>query len=77
METPKGRESHVPVLVVEDDAAQRVGLQQLLRSWGFAAEAAVDGEDARRARCRRSGPTIVLSDLVMPRMGGLELLAQR
>ena len=34
------------VLIAEDDAAQRVGLQQLLKSWGFAVEAASDGEDA-------------------------------
>jgi DNA-binding NtrC family response regulator len=61
------------ILIVEDDAAQRVGLQQLLRGWGFAAEVAFDGRDAldKLAAVR---PTIVLSDLVMPRMGGLDLL---
>jgi DNA-binding NtrC family response regulator len=62
------------VLIVEDDAAQRLGLQQLLRGWGFVAEAAVDGQDALE-RLPAVGPTIVLSDLVMPRMGGLDLLA--
>jgi DNA-binding NtrC family response regulator len=62
------------VLVVEDDAAQRVGLQQLLKSWGFAVEVATDGQDAldKLAAVR---PTIVLSDLVMPRVSGLDLLA--
>ena len=34
------------LLVVEDDAAQRVGLQQLLKSWGFAVEVAIDGQEA-------------------------------
>ncbi len=34
------------VLLVEDDAAQRVGLQQLLKSWGFAVDVAADGADA-------------------------------
>ena len=34
------------LLVVEDDAAQRVGLQQLLTSWGFAVEVAIDGREA-------------------------------
>jgi DNA-binding NtrC family response regulator len=62
------------VLIVEDDAAQRLGLQQLLRGWGFVAEAAVDGQDALE-KLPAVGPTIVLSDLVMPRMGGLDLLA--
>ncbi|MCC7008451.1 MAG: sigma-54-dependent Fis family transcriptional regulator [Acidobacteria bacterium] len=61
------------VLVVEDDAAQRVGLQQLIRSWGFAVEAASDGREALE-RIAAVEPTIVLSDLVMPRMDGLELL---
>ena len=61
------------VLIVEDDAAQRLGLQQLLRGWGFTAEVAVDGRDALE-KLPTVRPTIVLSDLVMPRMGGLELL---
>ena len=34
------------VLVVEDDSAARSGLEQLIKSWGFVAESAVDGEDA-------------------------------
>jgi DNA-binding NtrC family response regulator len=62
------------VLVVEDDAAQRVGLQQLIKSWGFTVETASDGEDAA-SKLPTFRPTIVLSDLVMPRMGGLDLLA--
>jgi DNA-binding NtrC family response regulator len=61
------------ILVVEDDAAQRVGLQQLLRSWGFDADAASDGQEAL-SRVATDRPTIVLSDLVMPGMGGLDLL---
>jgi DNA-binding NtrC family response regulator len=62
------------ILIVEDDAAQRLGLQQLLKSWGFAAEVAVDGQDALD-KLPTVRPTIVLSDLVMPRLGGLDLLA--
>ena len=61
------------LLVVEDDAAQRVGLQQLLRSWGYTVEAAVDGREALE-KIAADRPTIVLSDLVMPRLDGLELL---
>ena len=71
-ELTRGSDPHVQVLVVEDDAAQRVGLQQLLRSWGFAVETAVDGEDALQ-KIAAIRPGIVLTDLVMPRMGGLEL----
>jgi DNA-binding NtrC family response regulator len=61
------------VLIVEDDAAARVGLEQLVKSWGFLAESAVDGEDAL-AKVTTFRPSIVISDLVMPRMDGLELL---
>jgi DNA-binding NtrC family response regulator len=62
------------ILIVEDDAAQRLGLQQLLRSWGFAADVASDGQDAID-KLPSVRPTIVLSDLIMPRVGGLDLLA--
>jgi DNA-binding NtrC family response regulator len=62
-----------PVLIVEDDEAQRRGLQQLVRSWGFEAHVASDGEEAL-ARIEELHPTIVLTDLLMPRMGGLDLL---
>src|SRR5262245_45907862 len=62
-----------PLLIVEDDAAQRVGLQQLLKSWGFEVDAAANGEEALQ-RAASARPTIVLTDLVMPRMGGLDLL---
>ena len=69
-----GAEADDRILLVEDDAAQRVGLQQLLTSWGYEVEAASDGQQGlERAAAMR--PTIVLSDLVMPRMTGLELLA--
>ena len=43
---PSAQDDRVRILVVEDDAAARVGFQQLLTSWGYAVEAAVDGEDA-------------------------------
>jgi DNA-binding NtrC family response regulator len=63
----------VRVLVVEDDAASRVGLQQLIGTWGFAAKAAADGE-AALAMVPEFQPDIVLTDLVMPRLDGLGLL---
>jgi DNA-binding NtrC family response regulator len=61
------------VLIVEDDVSARVGLEQLVRSWGFVAESAADGEDAL-AKITTFRPTIVISDLVMPRLDGLGLL---
>ncbi|HEX3704321.1 MAG TPA: sigma-54 dependent transcriptional regulator [Vicinamibacterales bacterium] len=61
------------VLIVEDDAAARVGLEQLVKSWGFVAESAGDGEEAL-GKVTSFRPAIVITDLVMPRMDGLELL---
>src|SRR5499433_1913606 len=61
------------VLIVEDDAAARVGLEQLVKSWGFVADSATDGEDAL-GKVTSFRPAIVISDLVMPRMDGLSLL---
>jgi DNA-binding NtrC family response regulator len=65
--------SREQVLIVEDDAAQRLGLQQLIRGWGFAVEVAIDGADALE-KIAAVRPGIVLSDLVMPRLDGLGLL---
>ena len=56
------------VLIVEDDSAARVGLEQLVKSWGFVAESATDGEDALE-KVTSFRPAIVISDLVMPRHG--------
>src|SRR5476649_1310398 len=61
------------VLIVEDDAAARSGLEQLVKNWGFTAESAVDGKDALE-KVTTFRPAIVITDLVMPRMDGLALL---
>jgi DNA-binding NtrC family response regulator len=61
------------VLIVEDDPTTRLGLSELVRTWGFTTDAAADGEEALQ-RITSFRPTIIISDLVMPRMGGLELL---
>lgn len=61
------------VLIVEDDAAARRGLTELVRAWGYEAEAAADGEEGLE-RITTYRPAAVLADMVMPRMDGLELL---
>ncbi len=61
------------ILIVEDDSAARIGLQQLVRGWGFDVETAADGEQAL-TQIEAFHPAIVLTDLVMPKMGGLDLL---
>jgi DNA-binding NtrC family response regulator len=69
-----GSASRERVLIVEDDAATRVGLQQLVRGWGFLVESAADGREAL-GRMAAFRPGIILTDLVMPVMDGLALLA--
>jgi DNA-binding NtrC family response regulator len=61
------------VLIVEDDPATRSGLAELVQTWGFQTDEAVDGEDALR-KVTNFRPAIIVSDLVMPRLGGHELL---
>src|SRR5688500_5065714 len=61
------------VLIVEDDSATRVGLAELVSAWGFQTEVAANGEEAME-KVTTFRPAIIVSDLVMPRMGGLELL---
>ena len=65
--------SHERVLIVEDDPTTRLGLTELVRTWGYTTESAADGEDALQ-RITSFRPSIIISDLVMPRMGGLDLL---
>src|SRR3990167_1717338 len=61
------------VLIVEDDPATRSGLTELVRAWGFTAEAAADGDEALE-RVTTFRPSIIVTDMVMPRMSGIELL---
>src|SRR3977135_2997961 len=61
------------VMIVEEDAAARAGLEQLVKAWGFIAESAADGEEALE-KVTSFRPAIVITDMVMPRMDGLALL---
>ncbi|MEX1127599.1 MAG: sigma-54 dependent transcriptional regulator [Vicinamibacterales bacterium] len=69
-EQPVGGER---VLIVEDDPSTRSGLAELVQAWGFHTDEAQDGEEAMR-KVTTFRPAIIVSDLVMPRMGGRELL---
>ena len=61
------------VLIVEDEPSTRLGLSELVGTWGFSTDSAGDGEEALQ-RITAFRPSIIISDLVMPRMGGLDLL---
>ncbi len=61
------------VLVVDDEANARTALAELLRDEGYAVETAGDGFKAL-GKAADFAPDIVLTDLKMPGMDGLELL---
>lgn len=63
------------ILIIDDDAAIRDMLAIYLRSQGFAVRTEGDGR-AAIADCDRRLPDLVMCDLRMPSVDGLEVLAQ-
>ncbi len=63
------------ILVVEDDPSQLRGYAELLRTWGYEAETASNGREAL-AKIPSFNADVVISDLVMPQLGGIELLKE-
>src|ERR1700690_3708763 len=61
------------VLIVEDEENERTGLAELISGWGYRTDTAVDGVDAVE-KGAIFGPSIVITDVKMPRMGGMELV---
>ena len=65
----------VKVLIVEDEPHALMGLAELVSSWGYRTETARDGIEGWE-KALAWDPAIVVTDLKMPRMDGLELLAK-
>jgi DNA-binding NtrC family response regulator len=63
------------ILVVDDDAAQRESLKEDLEREGFAVNLA-DGGRAGLERVKRGGIDLVVSDIKMPDLDGLDLLSE-
>jgi two-component system, NtrC family, response regulator HydG len=61
------------VLVVDDEQSARSGLEKLLRQDGYEVDVASDGVAALAVAAERP-PDVVVTDLKMPRMDGVELL---
>ena len=61
------------VLIVEDEEHERSGLAELISAWGYQTETARDGEEGLEKIVSWT-PGIVVSDLKMPGMDGMELL---
>src|SRR5205807_9597476 len=65
--------THEKVLIVEDEENERTGLAELISAWGYRTETARDGQEGMDKVVQWS-PAIIITDLKMPRMGGMELL---
>src|SRR5947209_3635956 len=69
------RTHEVRVLVVEDAPEFRMLITRSLEADGFVVEAVDDGEHAI-GRARTWGPDVIVLDLGLPKMGGLEVCRQ-
>jgi DNA-binding NtrC family response regulator len=61
------------VLIVDDEPAIREVLEMILQEWGYDVRLAVDGNQAKEL-VESYDPEIVISDVVMPQLSGLDLL---
>src|SRR6266550_3681187 len=61
------------ILIVEDEANERTGLAELVSSWGYRTDTAADGVEALE-KVSAFSPSIVITDIKMPRMDGMELV---
>ncbi|MEW5743570.1 MAG: sigma-54 dependent transcriptional regulator [Myxococcota bacterium] len=63
------------ILVVDDEANLRKVLAAMLRKDGYEVTVAENGEVAL-AEFEKNGADVIISDLVMPKVGGMEILAK-
>lgn len=63
------------ILVAEDDATTRALLQSVLEAAGFSVATAADGSSAL-GKLRKEKFDLLLTDIWMPRLNGLELMAR-
>jgi len=61
------------ILIADDEDASRKGMKALLSKVGYEVQEAADGQEALE-KAAGFRPTVVITDLVMPRLDGLELL---
>ena len=61
------------IVVVDDDPTMRSALREVLSNAGWEAELFSNGAEAAQY-LRRNGADLVISDMRMPELGGIELL---
>src|SRR5262245_54896945 len=72
---PVPRNPKTRILVVDDEASARSSLEKLLRQEGYAVDTAEDGPSALKVAADHP-PDVVVTDLAMPGMNGVELLTK-
>ena len=63
------------ILIVEDEENARIGYESLLRRWGYEVLGVGSAEDAL-ARFSEFAPAVLIADVELPGMNGLDLLAK-
>jgi two-component system response regulator VicR len=63
------------ILIVEDEEIMLGLLQRKLTKEGYEVSTARDGEEGIRAM-REAEPDLILLDIIMPKMGGLEVMEE-
>jgi CheY-like chemotaxis protein len=63
------------ILVVDDEAYMREMMQDILEEAGYTVETATDGAQAISSLARRR-PDLLITDILMPNQGGLNLIRE-
>jgi CheY-like chemotaxis protein len=64
------------IMIVDDDADIREMMKLFLEIDGYKVELAADGLDALKQLQKGAGPSLILLDLMMPRMDGEQFITQ-
>src|SRR5689334_17772053 len=62
------------ILVIDDDEGVREALRRQLERVGYRVRLATDGADGL-ANMRERAPDVVITDIIMPRLNGVEVIA--
>lgn len=64
------------ILIVDDSPTMLASIEAILAKNGFPVDAAASGEEARDRLAAGARPQLIITDLNMPGMNGIELIAE-